>query len=172
MDATNREKWKSIDGFANYEISSCGRVRNATTERILKTRPRKDGYVNIQLSKAGKIKTFLMHRLVALAFIENPLEKPDVDHIDRNKSNNIIDNLRWSTTSENLMNSSKRAFTSSIYKGVCFHGQTDRWRTQIRINGIAKTVGTFRTEKEAAECYNAFAASHFGVRANLNTITN
>ena len=44
MDATNREKWKSVDGFANYEISSCGRVRNATTERILKHTDNGKGY--------------------------------------------------------------------------------------------------------------------------------
>ncbi len=133
----NREYWRAVSVFTNYEVSSVGRIRNSKTGRV-----------------------------------ENPSEKPDVDHIDRNKSTNSIDNLRWSTTSENLMNSGKRAFTSSIYKGVCFHGQTDRWRAQIRINGIAKTVGSFRTEKEAAESYNAFAALHFGVRANLNTITN
>ncbi len=167
----NREYFRALSVFTNYEISSVGRVRNSKTGRVLKTQLRKDGYIAIQLHKDGKMKCFLMHRLVAIAFIENPLEKPDVDHIDRNKANNSIDNLRWSTTSENLMNSTKRAFTSSIYKGVCFHGQTNRWRAQIGINGIPKTVGTFRTEKEAAESYNAYAALHFGVRANLNTIT-
>jgi hypothetical protein len=168
----NREYFRAVSEFTNYEISSVGRVRNSKTGRVLKTQPRKDGYVGVQLSKDGKYKNLLMHRLVALAFIENPLGKPDVDHIDRNKSNNSVDNLRWSTTSENLMNSTKRAFTSSIYKGVYFHGQSDRWRAQVRINGIANHLGGFRTEKEAAESYNAFAALHFGVRANLNTITN
>jgi len=167
----NREYFRAISVFTNYEVSSVGRIRNSKTGRILKLRTRKDGYIDVCLSKNGTPKTLLVHRLVAEAFSENPLGKPDVDHIDRVKSNNSVDNLRWSTTSENLMNSNKRAFTSSIYKGVCFHGRTERWRAQIRINGIGKTVGTFRTEKEAGVCYNAFAALHFGVRANLNTIT-
>ncbi len=167
----NREYFRAVSVFTNYEVSSVGRVRNRNTGRILKLRTRKDGYIDVCLSKNGTTKRLLVHRLVALAFIENPLEKPDVDHIDRNKSNNSIDNLRWSTTSENLMNSSKRAFTSSIYKGVYFHGQSDRWRAQVRINGTANHLGNFRTEKEAAESYNAFAALHFGVRAKLNDLT-
>ena len=168
----NREYWRAVSVFTNYEVSSVGRIRNSKTGRVLKNQTRKDGYVGVLLSKDGKSKNLLTHRLVALAFIENPLEKPDVDHIDRNRANNSIDNLRWSTTSENLMNSTKRAFTSSIYKGVYFHGQSGRWRAQIRINGIATHLGNFRTEKEAAGAYNSFAALHFGVRANLNTITN
>ena len=110
----NREYWRAVSVFTNYEVSSVGRIRNSKTGRVLKLQPRKDGYVGVQLSKDGKIKNLLTHRLVALAFIENSLEKPDVDHIDRNKANNNIDNLRWSTTSENMMNSTKRAFTSTI----------------------------------------------------------
>ncbi len=168
----NREYWRATSVFTNYEVSSVGRVRNSITGRVLKNQTRKDGYVGVQLSKDGKIKHFLTHRLVALAFIENPLEKPAVDHIDRNRANNSIDNLRWSTTSENMMNSTKRVVASSIYKGVYFHGQSERWRAQVRINGIATHLGNFRTEKDAAESYNAFAALHFGVRANLNTMTN
>ena len=167
----NREYFRAVIVFTNYEISSVGRVRNSKTGRVLKTQVRKDGYVGVQLHKDGKMKSFLMHRLVALAFIENPLEKPDVDHIDRNRANNRLENLLWSTTSENLMNSTKRAITSSIYKGVYFHRQSERWRAQIRINGKAKTLGNFRNERDAGEAYNEAAIELFGVYAGLNEFT-
>ena len=56
MEATNRERWKSVNGYANYEISSCGRVRNATTERMLK--PSDRGY-QVQFNKKWKTETTL-----------------------------------------------------------------------------------------------------------------
>ena len=92
MEATNRERWKSVNGYANYEISSCGRVRNATTERMLK--PSDNGYQVINLRKNGKPKTHYIHRLVAEAFVDNPAEKRCVDHIDGNRKNNNCENLR------------------------------------------------------------------------------
>ena len=164
----NREYFRAVSVFTNYEVSSVGRIRNSKTGRVLKTQPRKDGYVGIQLSKDGKIKNLLTHRLVALAFIENPSEKPDVDHIDRNKANNSIDNLRWSTTSENLMNSTKRAFTSSIYKGVCFEKRRNLWMARINVNSKSVFLGYFTSEREAAEAYNTAATEHFGEFAKLN----
>lgn len=94
------EKWKYINN--NYLVSNLGKVkslsRNGTInkERILKHKINKVGYNSVYI---GKWK--LVHRLVAEAFITNTDNKPFVDHIDHNKSNNSIDNLRWVTMEEN-----------------------------------------------------------------------
>ena len=111
------EIWKSIDGFENlYEVSNTGKVKslertvktkNGTfqsyKERILKQHDNK-GYFAVVLCKEGKIYPKLVHRIVAEAFIQNPLNKPFVDHIDACSKNNNVSNLRWVTQKENCLN--------------------------------------------------------------------
>ena len=97
---TDIEEWKQINDYDNYEISSLGNVRNSKTGRVLKLTC-KGGYVFTGLSKNSNGKTIPVHRLVALAFIDNPENKPQVNHKDKNRSNNTISNLEWSTASEN-----------------------------------------------------------------------
>ena len=84
MFPANREYWKRIDGYANYEVSNFGRVCNATTERILKPRDR-SGYHAVALSKNGKAKNHNIHKLVAHEWLDNPDGKRCVDHVDGNK---------------------------------------------------------------------------------------
>ncbi len=169
MEATNRERWKSVNGYANYEISNCGRVRNATTERILKNHTTKNGYLDIGLPKNGSSKRLLVHRLVAEAFFENPAEKRCVDHIDGNRSNNNVDNLRWANTSENARNACKTSKpTSSIYKGVDYNKQADAWRARIRTTGKQILLGYFANEREAGMAYNTAAILHHTNFAKIN----
>lgn len=95
------EEWCTIDYNINYEISNTGLVRNKITKYILKLR-KYNGYNYILLRKQNtKVqKTFSVHRLVAEYFIKNPENKPTVNHIDRNTTNNIYTNLEWNTLSE------------------------------------------------------------------------
>ena len=91
------ETWKKInfDNLDNYEISTFGNIKNSNTKRILKIKNIENGYSSISLNK----KVYKIHRLVALVFLENPNNKPTVNHIDKNKHNNKLDNLEWETTS-------------------------------------------------------------------------
>ena len=94
--------WKDIEGYKNlYQISSNGEIRRIKPKnRILEQSISNSGYKRITLCKDGKTKIFSVHRLVAEAFIKNTYNKPTVNHIDGNKSNNNVKNLEWATRSE------------------------------------------------------------------------
>jgi hypothetical protein len=98
------ELWKQIDEYENYEVSSFGNIRNKNTGRILKA-ANIGGYYCVGLSK-GKTKTFSVHQLVAKAFIENPENKQQVNHKDKNGLNNNINNLEWCNNQENSIHRS------------------------------------------------------------------
>ena len=98
-----REIWKDIKELSNkYQISNTGKIRSCfDNPKILSTFVDKYGYERIVINK----KHFSVHRLVAKAFIPNPKNKPQVNHIDGNKTNNNVNNLEWSTNSENQKHS-------------------------------------------------------------------
>ena len=102
-----KEVWKDIEGDEGlYKISNLGYVYSIKSKKILKIHDRQ-GYKYSQLWKCSKGKNFLIHRLVALAFIPNPENKKEVNHIDGDKSNNKVDNLEWVTSSENKIHAQK-----------------------------------------------------------------
>ena len=86
------EEWRAIEGFENYEISNLGRVRRI---EYVKQREDFNGYPIVNLYRDGKGKTLKVHRLVAKAFIENPNNLPQVNHIDEVKTHNNVTNLEW-----------------------------------------------------------------------------
>ena len=95
------ETFVKIEGFENYEVSNLGKVRNIKSGRILKPVLGRGGYLKHGLSGHNKRKFLLLHRIIAIAFIDNPEENPCVNHIDENKTNNDLSNLEWCTVREN-----------------------------------------------------------------------
>lgn len=96
------EIWKPVKGFEEkYYISTKGRLKNIKTNHILKMTNKKGDYFRIVLTSGDKVKHTRIHTLVAEAFIPNPENKPQVNHIDCNKQNNCIENLEWVTGKEN-----------------------------------------------------------------------
>ncbi|MBO7732707.1 MAG: NUMOD4 motif-containing HNH endonuclease [Methanobrevibacter sp.] len=101
------EVWKTISGYEEYEISTLGRVKShkkhrGTYERYLKPRVVKDGYLMVALYRNNKCTNKQVHRLVAEAFLEKPLNTTEINHIDGNKTNNCVNNLEWITHLDNV----------------------------------------------------------------------
>ena len=108
------EEWREINGYNGlYLISNLGRVKaisirklrgrfyHTQPEKILKQNNKKSGYLHLMLSMNDHRKEYSLHRLVATTFIDNPENKPTVNHIDANKKNNCAINLEWNTVKEN-----------------------------------------------------------------------
>lgn len=95
------EIWRDITEHPGYMVSNKGQIKNADG-KTLKQQITKDGYLSVALSTNGIQRRYQVHRLVALAFIENHENAPEVNHKDENKQNNNADNLEWCTREYNL----------------------------------------------------------------------
>lgn len=129
----NIEIWKDITEYKGlYQISNFGRVKSlervvifkdgrkkTIPERILKQGKCKNGYLLVCLWKNNKVKYFTVHKLVALTFLENdnPTEKTQVNHLDENKENNHVSNLKWVTPKENNNYGTRNERASKTMKG-------------------------------------------------------
>ena len=124
------EVWKKIKEFGNYEVSNLGRIKSpdfilktptgqiwVRKGKILKPYKSKKGYLLCDLRINGKRKIVSVHRFVALAFIPNLDNKPQINHKDGNKENNCVENLEWCSNSENQIH----AFKSGLQKGGLSH---------------------------------------------------
>ncbi len=95
-------KGKEYPYIKNYLITKDGKVYSKRSNKYLKPKKNSDGYLSLALSKNGLKKDYLVHRLVATVYIENPKKHKYVNHIDKNKSNNEVSNLEWCTARQNI----------------------------------------------------------------------
>ena len=121
------EVWKPIKGYEGlYEISNLGRVKSLNYKgsgkgKILKNIEHSNGYLIVGLAKNGKRKQFYVHKLVAEAFIPNPENKPEVDHINTIRDDNKVENLCWVTKKENMNNPLTKETMSKSHMGENHH---------------------------------------------------
>ena len=109
-----------------YAVSNLGRIKNIKTGRILKQRKDKLGYMKITLTKNRQYKTYLVHRLVLSSFKANPENKPCVNHLDENPSNNNLNNLSWCTYKENNNYGSHNERMASTHKANCTYDKLSK----------------------------------------------
>lgn len=96
------EEWKILQNYKNYSVSNFGNIKNNKTNRILKQSFNKQNYAYVWVKNNDNVwKQVRIHRLVAQEFIPNPENKPCINHLDYNPSNNRVDNLEWVTYQEN-----------------------------------------------------------------------
>ena len=164
-----KEEWKAVECFEGYEVSNFGLVYSHRTGKFLTIRTNHNGYSVVALRLNGKSRTKRVHRLVAEAFISNPDNLPEVDHIVADKTDNSVSNLRWATGS---MNTRSRAYSKeakSKYNGVHPIKDSAKYQCNIFINGKTKHIGTFLKETEAAKAFNQFCIEH-SLNRELNII--
>ena len=153
------EIFKKINGYDNYYISNLGRVKSNYFNReniiiLIFMNRGKEGYYYFNTKINKKIHKLFVHRLVAEHFIENPKNKPCVDHINRISTDNCVTNLRWTTTRENSYNLSMLNTNTSGYMGVYKDKKTNKWIAAIRINGKKTHLGRFIDIEDAAKAYD------------------
>lgn len=156
------EIWKPVKNFENlYHVSNLGRVKSLPKysgtcmrkERILKTSNRltKDGYARVSLNDNGKRKEYRVCRLVAEHFVDNPLNKPTVNHINGIKTDDRAVNLEWATREENM----KHAYDNNLKKSLKGENNSqakltkeDAIAIRKRYKRYSKTDGTVAIAKD------------------------
>ena len=159
------ETYKKIEGFELYSVSDLGNVKNDTTGKILKGRDQA-GYLRVCLYKHNKQHDKFTHRLIAEAFLLNPENKKCVDHVDNNKHNNNLINLRYATHSQNQHNRLINKNNTSGTKGVYWKKSTNKWNAQICINGKTISLGSFINKEDAINIRIQRAKDEFGEYIN------
>jgi len=161
-----KEIWKTIKGYPDYEVSSFGGVKSLGRlilkygkkpflykERILKPVVISGGYLAVNLYSNGVVKMRTIHQLVAEAFLNH---KPNghklvVNHINFNKADNRVKNIEIITQRENT--NQKHIKSSSKYTGVTWYKTGKKWVAKIHINGKDRHLGYFTNELEASKAY-------------------
>lgn len=143
--------WKKLFKYANGELISL------LTNEVVGFLDRK-GYVVLSI----KSKTHKVHRIIyEMHFGEIP-KGMQVDHIDGNKSNNLVNNLRLATNQQNNFNKAKYRNNTSGFKGVYYEKKNGKWRAQTNYSGVKKHLGYFDTAEEASIMYNIEAKKREG----------
>lgn len=144
------EIWKEIIGYSGiYVVNPQGKIKSLRTKKIMRTHKNPLGYEFVRLSLSGKSKKHRVHRIVAKAFLDNPFNKPFINHLDSNPSNNHMDNLTWCTQAENIQYAydygnkkptlnrigCKQGSTSK-YANVYFDKARNRWIANVDFTNV------------------------------------
>lgn len=159
------EQWKDIKGFEGvYQVSDLGNVKSLkryvsnghalieVKEKLLTKKLTKKGYLSVTFRHYDHFSTPLIHRLVAIAFVPNPENKPEVNHKNGIKIDNRKQNVEWSTSMENCCHREKVNVKTSSFTGVYWDKKDRKWKASIRFSGKQKHLGSFDDELSA---YNA-----------------
>ena len=156
------EIWKDIQGYDGYyQVSNFGRIKSLSRyvfngmgdylkkEKIIKSILSNHGYLVVTLYIENVAKQFLVHRLVATAFVENLFNNEKVIHIDYEKKNNNSNNLEWATSLESNCHKMSNQKSLSSFIGVSFRKDRNKWISTITINKKLIYLGSYETQEEA-----------------------
>jgi len=143
-----------ISEYENYLIYDDGRVFSKKCGIFLKYKKSNRGYYRIGLTSNKIPKKFSIHRLVAIHYIPNPENLPQVDHIDGNKLNNRIENLRWCSISNNLQNIGPRRKNTSGFKNIGWKKTNNKWVVRLYYMGKSYSRGSHEKIEDAVIARN------------------
>ena len=150
------EVFRTIENFPHYYISNMARVFTTYRNRLLKVQNSGWGYIHVTLiGEDGKAHHKRLHRLVALAFLENPKNLPDVHHKDRNRKNNLLTNLEWISTKRNTeLGTGKPVYLIDVETGkqrkyvtirkACKRLSTDYYTLMSCLNGEIENINGYQ----------------------------
>ena len=158
------EEFRTVNKFPNYQVSNFGNVMHIKRNKLLKQSIHIKGYYNVWLRNTDTDERSFarVHRLVAEAFIPNPNNKLYIDHIDGDRQNNNINNLRWASMTENNQNRQIAINNTSGIKGVCYDKTNKKYIAYIMCHGIRKNLGRYESIQEAKQIRQEVANTLFG----------
>ena len=151
------EDFVDVIGYEGlYKINQFGEVLGVKHKKILKQSKNRDGYYYVGLCKERKLKCFKIHRLICLHFLPNPNNLPMIDHLDKNKQNNSLENLRWVTCRDNCLNRKKTPISGEHNITITMDNTFSvRFRIDKKIYSKC-----FKTMEEAKVYRDAFKVEH------------
>ena len=138
--------------YEKYSINRIGDIMNNKRKNILSKWINRHGYkyYTLRNSKLSVKRNLSQHRLLAIAFIENPDNLPCIDHIDRNRKNNDLNNLRWCSYQMNSINKDSK---NPLGRGITYSVNKKRFHVNLFRNGKKKWIGVYDTHEEAKSAY-------------------
>lgn len=168
------EQWKPIDGFEGfYAVSNLGRVKSlgndkSRKEKIMKPQKDRNGYLLVGLCRNGKYKHFLVHRLVAIAFLPNPEGLPEVNHKDEDKTNNCVNNLEWASRWYNMnYGTIQERLAAARSKAVEASRFSDFREIELRFSSTQEAKRNGYSQGNVAACCNGCYCSKGNFYKNL-----
>jgi HNH endonuclease/NUMOD4 motif len=158
--------FRKIPEFPKYRVSNYGSIVSEIRPEIKQLKPQvgSNTYMQVVLTDDQKKATKLVHVLVAQLFIPNPENKGYVDHINHNRHDNRVENLRWVSQSQNLQNKSKHKNNTSGVTGVSFYN--GKWKAQICIDYTTIQLGSYFIKEDAIRARQKGEERYFGEYAN------
>lgn len=181
-----QEIWKPVVGWEKYyKISSFGRILTigkysdgrVYKDKIKAQRKNKTGYFYVNLCRNGKTKTITIHRLVAIAFIPNPNGYKCVDHIDTDRTNNHVSNLRWCTHEMNANNPLTKEHLSQAIREYTSKPEVRQFRSELAkknmdkmMEGVMVGVSQFSKNGEFVDSYKSATDAARSVKGSATSI--
>jgi len=159
------ENFQDIIDFPNYMINENGEIYSKFTKRLLKPGLITSGYTGVMLRRNKKNIHKTIHRLLGLQYLPNPNNKPCIDHINRNRIDNSLTNLRWVSYSENSKNKSSKKNSTSRFVGVrkVKNKIIKPYRAETTYQGKKYHIGYYELEEEGYEAYKQFNLEKFDI---------